>query len=770
MTGTHVSNHSVLRYWVPLAAALSGALTLHAAAQGVAQSAQSAPNLDLSPRAPLLYPAADGGAGAREVEWSFRELGVLAPIALRGVDGHSGLGFGIRLDEVVSRARLKLRYTYSPALLADLSHLKLVLNNEVIGTVPLPREPAGTEVLREFDIDPRYFTDFNHLEIHFLGHYTLECEDALHSSLWASISNGSSFELGLRSLNLNNDLALLPTPFFDRRDNRRLELPFVFAGAPDPVTLRAAGALASWFGAQAGYRSARFPVHIAKLPPRRAVVFATNAQRPAWLKAPAVTVPTLSMIDHPQAAGVKLLLIRGQDSAQLGLAADALALGRVAMSGDTVTVSAVQYDPRRPAYDAPNWLRTDRPVKFGEMVTSPGELQAVGHAPSPVRVNLRVPPDMLTWNRLGVPVELRYRYTPPIEQDNSLLSVSINEQFVQSFRLRPSARISGAGSLLPSRRQNGLAHVEDDLVIPAFHIGANNQLQFQFVSDFHKQGQCKDTLNDNVRQAIDPDSTIDLTAFPHYAPMPDLALFANGGFPFTKYADLAETVVVLPQPAQVSDIEAMLFLLGRMGRITGVPAIRVRLATAEEAKSMTGVDLLVIGGPGEQDLLAQWGQTLPAVIDRSRRRTTPAHPALAFPRELLDTRRDSPTPWKVELESAGPMAAIVGFESPVQNERSVIAVASSSPEVTAAALDALEDEGLVGNIRGDVSFVRGRQIDSYQIADNYHVGSLPLWLWLRFHFSGHPVLLALLGILAGLLLAFAIHWNLKRVAARRLDP
>ena len=39
-----------------------------------------------------------------------------------------------------------------------------------------------------------------------------------------------------------------------------MRLPFVLQASPDSATLRSAGVLASWFGALADYRHARFPV------------------------------------------------------------------------------------------------------------------------------------------------------------------------------------------------------------------------------------------------------------------------------------------------------------------------------------------------------------------------------------------------------------------------------------------------------------------------------------------------------------------------------
>lgn len=112
---------------------------------------------------------------------------------------------------------------------------------------------------RVIDIPARLIGDFNRLNIQLIGHYTMECEDPAHSSLWANVGNDSMLELMVNPLPLDNSLAFLPEPFFDRRDSRALKLPIVFATQPDAAQLEAAGTLSSWFGALAGFRGAFFP-------------------------------------------------------------------------------------------------------------------------------------------------------------------------------------------------------------------------------------------------------------------------------------------------------------------------------------------------------------------------------------------------------------------------------------------------------------------------------------------------------------------------------
>lgn len=704
----------------------------------------------------------------RQTSLSFRDLGFYNATQLKGTNGKMTLPFGVRLDEVVTKARLHLDFTWSPALLPALSHLKIMLNGEVVATVPLPQEQAGTEVVRDIDIDPRFFTDYNQLSINFIGHYTMECEDAMHSSLWASISSSSRLDLSLKPLDLHDDLALLPAPFFDRRDSRELKLPFVFAAKPTLATLRAAGVVASWFGAEAGYRGASFPALLDTLPTRHAVVFATNSEQPTGLDLPQVQTPTLAIVDLPTDHAVKLLLVLGRDDAQLKEAADALVLGQVMLTGQRAEVLNVKYGPRRPAYDAPNWVRTDRPVKFGELVDNPGDLQATGHEPDPIKVNVRIPPDLLTWNHSGVPINLKYRYTPPLEKDNSTLTVGINNQLVQAFRLKPSGKSEDSGHFLVPLLDSAMKQEHDELVIPAFQIGSNNQLQFQFVIDYHKQGMCTDTVSGSVRSGIDPDSTIDLTSFPHYTAMPNLALFANAGFPFTKYADLAETAVVMPQQLTQPDIDTMLFLLGRMGRMTGVAAMRYQLVQPSMLKTVADDDLLIIGGGRKGDLLSQWDKSLPAMIEQGRRSLSPLSRASKYSTEVLGGERKNLSEWKVTFDANGPLAALFGFESPLAHGRSVVAISSSTPKVENDAINSLQDNGLVSQIHGDTVFIRGQDIGSYQTGNVYYVGYLSWRMKIWFYLSQHPLVLTLMGLLAGLLLAFWLYWYLRSAAARRM--
>jgi hypothetical protein len=716
-------------------------------------------------------PPAAGTAPADEQEVSFQlqQLGGHAAEEIRGVEGLYTWPLGLRLDQSIVGAKLQLRYTASPALLPELSHLKIRLNGETVSALPLSRDATGTEVIREVTLDPGYFTDYNQLTVQLIGHYTTDCEDPLHSSLWASISGKSQLQLRVRRLPLAPDLALLPVPFFDPRDVRRLSLPFVFADKRSLTALKAGGILASWFGALADYRGAEFPVLIDRLPEAaHAVVLATNADHPAGLSLPAVNQPTLRVLAHPDGSAARLLVIQGRDDAQLLTAAAALASGQSALSGAVATIAHFESPPPRQPGDAPRWARTDVPVKLGSLVDDPLALQATGHAPIPIELDLRLPPDLFFWKLKGVPLKLIYRYTPPTQDDNSMLTVSMNEQLVRSFRLRPVSENPlldlGDGQDAKSQRE---------LLIPPFQLQPINQLQFRFAVDYHRPGPCRDSGMDLVRSAIDPESTLDLSGVPHYVEMPDLERFANAGYPFTRYADLSQTAVVLPRAETPDDIEAALALMGLMGRATGLAATAAAWVREDQLDTVRDRDLLIIGGGLGGSLLHTWNKTLPGVIDGMHHELS-ALSTLANRADALWRRRPQrgagrdASAWRLAAQGEGPLAALVGFESPLRSGRSAVAVLASSREQQSLVWKALGEPGMVSRMHGDVVVLRGDQIESYDSGARYSLGHLPFWSGLWWLFSQHLALLSGAAVLAALLAAFWLRWALRRVAERRL--
>lgn len=295
-------------------------------------------------------------------------------------------------------------------------------------------------------------------------------------------------------------------------------------------------------------------------------------------------------------------------------------------------------------------------------------------------------------------------------------------------------------------------------------------MQFHYYYDYVKNGACKDVLLDNVRGSIDPNSTIDLSSFPHYIAMPNLAAFGNSGYPFTRMADLSETAAVLPDTPTALDYGSYLALMGRMGASTGYPAVGVTVTRAADVKNFSNKDLLVVGSPSNQSLLQTWSDSMPF----SANATSDTFNVSNFSFGLLDwwhgTDRSTTGPRHARLSLSGGSgdSVLAGFESPLKNGRSVVAVVGSTQQNNGDLLNALMDADLVKQIQGGLAIVHARTVSSIASGDVYYVGTLPPFEYLRWVMSAHPLLLALVGLLLAVIVAALLYRILRGIAARRL--
>lgn len=698
---------------------------------------------------------------------TLEELGVLKPIELHSVNGQRNLALSLRNDLVVTNAKLKLDYAWSPALIPELSHLKVMLNDELMESLPLLRENSNGQV-SDVQLDPSMFIDFNKLTLGLIAHYTRDCEDPMHSTLWANVSNKSKLEFTVRHLQLPDDLALLPAPFFDILDNRKLTLPIVFPEQPNNEILHAAGVIASWFGGLASYRGAQFPVLLNTLPKGNGVVMVAGGTAPAGLNLPEINGPSLTVIINPLNHNAKLLVIMGRNPTELETATQALTLGKATLTGSYVNVTQLQDIPARKPYDAPNWIPTDRPVNFGELARN-SELQVEGINPDLIAVNFNMPPDIFAWRSAGVPMDLRYRYTPRLLADKSMLNVNINDLFVKAL---PLSSVPGKleKKLKLPLLEDGKAVNKEVVLVPHLNMYGQNQLQFHYFYDYAKEGACKDVFLNNERGAIDPDSTLDFSSFPHYTALPNLRIFTNDGFPFTRMADLSETAVVMPDNAAPVEIETYLLLMGRMGRVTGYPAIRHALLSAAAVEANADKDLILIGTAGNQPLLARWADKMHPLLENGThtlRLPGPFERLLSRweNRDLADAMHRA---GDLITKGNGSLGALYAFESPLKKGRSVVAFTGDTAEQIYALAVSMSSPKTIPFFKGDLVLQSGKRIEGFQMGPTYYVGSLPLVTALRWHLANQPLALIFLIGIVSLLVAVLAFRYLRKLAAQRL--
>jgi len=725
-----------------------------------------------------LAPAVVSNVPNWSTAYSFEQLGRPADSLLLGIHNSDQIEFSLRRDRIASDAKLQLEYTPSPSLLPQISHLRVYLNDVLMSVVPIEKDQLGKKVNQSVVLDPRLISDFNRVRLEFVGHYTDICEDPANSTLWLNVGRSSQIQLQQQALTLKNDLAYFPMPFFDPRGQDKPVINLVFPDAPTLGEQRAAGILASYFGSQAAWRGAQFPVLFDQLPAvdehhraKSAIVFATNDHRPSFLadidKFPAVDAPVVQMIDNPLDPYSKVLLVLGRNDDDLAVAASALALGATAFRGPLVTVNKVEQLKPRVPYDAPNWMRTDRAVRFAELIKYPEQLQAAGLQPRSLTVDVNLPPDLFVWRNQGIPLHTKFRYTPPSVNDNSSLTISLNNQFITSLPLK-SKTDSSLEELRLVVLSNESANLNDKLLVPALKIGDRNTLRFDFnfatTLSSAQRDRCQTSLPVNNQAVIDEESTIDLSGYYHYIAMPDLRAFARGGFPFSRMADLSETLVMVPAHSSPVQLSTVFETIAGISARSGLPAYGLRLSDNwDDAKA--DVDLLVFGamasGVGD-------GDDANLVLDKTRAwllKPSNEHSGKSARAGQLSDERDLGAN-RVDVSAHAPIAAIVGLQSPYHQQRSIVALLASDDADFQLLRDTLDDTTKLDAVYGSVALIRSSGVGSSWVGQQYFVGHLPWWLLLWYQLSEHPILLAIMTTISVLLTAFLL-WRALRWAARR---
>ncbi|MFC5076577.1 Cyclic di-GMP-binding protein precursor [Vibrio thalassae] len=706
-------------------------------------------------------------SSTKKISYTFSEIAGPSSITVKGSGGTAFLGFGSRLDQIITGGSLNLEFAPSPALRTRVSHLRIYLNEELMDVVDITRGDS-TMLSKVITLDGRFFKNYNQIKFELIGRIDEECSDASDPALWWELGSASRITLDVRNIEVANELSLLPAPFFDSRDLKNVSIPVVLPQNFGTRNLHSAAVVASYFASQVKWREVSFPVYQQGEPEQHAVVLATNSQRPELIKdLPEITQPTIQMVTQPTMPGKKLLLVLGKDEEQLALAAKGLVAGSQLMSGEVAYVNSVtDVAPRKP-YDAPNWLPTDRAVKFSELIEGNYQLESQGVELPPIRVSFTLPPDLFTWNANSVPMKLSYRYSPPLKgSKTSRLNISVNDRFIRAFPLdenksegdQDTWRVPILGSESFSARSS--------TQLPGFKISENNTLAFNFQIAKVSTGICEGVGPSIYYAAVDGDSTLDFSGFPHYIRMPDAQSFVSSGFPYSRMADLSETsVVITPEPSD-KEVELLLNTVGFISKQTGLPAYQFQLTESWDEVSLAEKDILVVGVQAA-DKLSLTSASLAHVRSNESGRFIEATTVSEKPQSQgIANLSGRQATISANVRARGEFASIASFESPFTKQRTVTVLSARNDQSVPLLYGAMNARSALVN--GSAIAITQYEITSHQVGDYYYVGTLPLFDLVWYHFSDRPMLMVAVALL--LVVAFTmLMWRvLSRYAKRRL--
>jgi hypothetical protein len=686
--------------------------------------------------------------------YAFSDIG--APQGLRLVEGNAegGVTYMVRRDEVITAARLRLMLENSVGFPAN-TKLAVTINGDAVGTIDVGAERHGATPV-DLPVDPILLGDYNRVGFKLMGVPLAACS-VNESGPWLTVGPRSAMDITADHLPLASDLSILPLPFFDERDPHPIQTSFVFAKTPSMGELQVSGVVASWLGGLAGFRGVHLPALFGSVPRGNAIVFAAGKEDIAGLTLPRAEGPSLAMMANPNDSNGKLLLVLGRDIDDLRVAARGLALGHGAYKVGAVSAVAADEPPARQVYDAPGWIPDTRPVKFSELTTD-DKLRSHGIRPESIAVDFRSAPDYFNWIDSAIPMKLRYQVSPEpmVDLTRSRLDITLNNTPFASVPLAVT------GTLInPGRPRH-----TDTVDVAPFLLTGRNRLGFYF--DMQPSSQCDATRASTLVEQIDPDSTIDLSQSPHYAPMPNLSFFANAGFPFTRNADLSRTAVVMPDQITPDDTEAFLETMALFGEATDYPTLKAAVVQSPDVNAMANRDLLLIGSIQHQPLLGAWTTRTGLAFDNGELR--------AIPRSWWDriqllfdwrNRRSHASDVNDWVRAApGGEGALIGFRSPLNADRSVVAITGTSTGQVAGVTHMLQTNDRIRKVQDDLVLVRANDVQSFRMTRRYDSGSLARWTWLRWNLSDQPIVIVIL-LFAACAALGAVAFVILGVKARR---
>ncbi|WP_158794114.1 UDP-forming cellulose synthase catalytic subunit [Granulicella sp. L60] len=729
---------------------------------------------------PTSVQSADGAStsaapGTFDKVLALSDIGVPDTIVMRGTDAYDTVRFSLPENQIVKSARMHLRYHFSPGLIPSLSHIKVSLNGTLFATLPVTSPAsavaphssgaASNTVSNEnnallettVDLPADMLVHNNELTFEFIGHYTLKCEDPSHSTLWSHVDSNSTLELAGTLIPLHDDLKILPAPFYDSAVDLRPVIPIVFLTQPSPKALQAAGIVASWFGMMADSRPVRFPVSVGVVPPGNAIIIGENsATLPASLQINTSSGPTIAMRSNPNDPYSKVLVLTGDTSDDVLNAAIALTLQRDLLEGSQVRIPNLKMPAPREPDDAPRWLSTEKITRIGDIAQTTG-LQTDGS--NPIAIYMRLPPDLYYGAQQNLGFHLGYRYNGiPISNESSL-QVYLNDSYVSSTPL--------------PHIQKASAQLDTIVPMPVSDMRPfSNSMLLRFIFLLAKKGECQDTAPYNMQGSILKDSYLDIQGIPHWATLPNLEIFANAGYPFTRKADLSDTAVILPDTPTPDEIEVFLTLMGHFGAQTGYPVLNVSVTNSDGMKTDHRKDYLVLGTVDDQPAIGHLNPSLPVGVDGSGLHIQDTQGFFAQLQHAWWKVHSSDRVQSGQLETAGglPDVLIEGIEWPSGSNRSVVVVALRDHNVVPNFLSVFLKTSQSSDVSQSVSVLHGSRFVSYRIGnDDYRVGSLSWWIQLNMLFSQYQWLMVISTLTFCFLMAIIIRSILRQKARARLQ-
>ena len=712
-------------------------------------------------------------AGNSAVPISLATLDNLSgPLRLAGQRVSTSISLPLSAREHVESATLHLVVTNSVSLLSDRSQLAVRVNGTTIAQLALsskqPETTADIRIPAEL-LRPGY----NALGFVAAQHSTENCEDPNAPELWTEVDTSAS------TLRMQTSLAPLTTPRLSDLDDlidpkQWGTRAFAIVNAAHPIndTQLAAGSLVAQgialrlrylsapprvADAQPGSGSGIAPgLALGKLDGADVFLAGTRDQLRPYLDPQVlarVSGAFLGLYPKPGDPRRFVLVVSGRDDAEVERAARVFAhrevplprRGELAVDALDEAAVAPWSTSRVLAGTEP---RTFRSLDFRSRTLAPGER---------AEMRIALPADVYAPEDAQVSLDLNFTAGAKMRSD-SVLNLYLNDRFEQVIALDHSE-----GGVI--------RHYRVSIPLRSFRAGENT-LSLRPILVPSVSDRCTLLQTENLRLTIFEDSTIKLPPASHFTTLPDLARFAESGFPYTAHPDGGDLAMTVAGDDNET-IAAAWALAGKLAQAAGEPLSRAQMTFGAPASARQAI--LVGAAPALPSHALDGAPWKPGHSERVADSIVPgeAQAASWLPWGLGSRAEAAPqaaTSGEVVLRGALPLVGqllVMQYRDTSGRAMTVFTAASSSDLVQG--VGRLVEPGLWSGLDGDVSLLdvsRG-QWWTARVGSTFEFGSTGVWDHLGFLVSTHPwfgyaALVALLAALAATTTLLLRRQYLKR--------
>lgn len=704
---------------------------------------------------------------------SVTEMGQPSGLRLSNWQRQSGITFTLPADWVVTDGNLLLDIEVSPALMETNTELHLMLNGQPLSSHRLG-QLHDARVTYQIPIPAAMIVARNNLSfsIENSGDAALLCEKGVDNKYWLKVLPTSRLQLENQVLNIGQNMARFPQPFFDPQAMQPATVEVIFGQAKRPEDVAAAAIVSSYLGKITRYNNLDFQVLQDQLPEQNGIIFAQPGEQIGQLTLPQADGPTLQVIDNPLNPVFKLLLVMGRNGKEMRQAAYRLVSQPLPEKTATLAVKPVNIPLHKP-YDAPRWIDTSKPVSFSQLVANVDELTVSGVYHDAVRIAFRAAPDLFIWDGRNVPLQIDYRFPTDswIDENKSQLSATLNGTFLRNM----SVNKRGLLELLWHQFGGDIRQESYSLPLPPYLIYGDNMLELYFSIVPKNSNSCNPADSNTIKSHIGPDSYIDLSKTYHFTELPNLSYFVGASFPFSKLADFSQTVLLMAEKPTINEVRTLLNLTARSGAATGsaVGNVDVRFGlkgNENDDAQFQGRDVLVVASLAQSALYQRLLQGGAFTLGDSGGLAVKEQPTVE---KLLAYLKGN---WRTQgidadryLSSVTDWRGFFSFRSSWDPQRVVVVASASSDDSLNKIYSDLKSAKINAGVRGDLAVITDQNgVRSFQVGAQFPSGELPWYLIFIWYASKHVVLLSLTGLGIAVVLGLGLYILLRKHAAKRL--